>query len=103
MHHQFDIGGRDAGAFDQRRQAALDRQRRIDGHARFLVAHQTAAGAVGQHEVGESAADIDADPTAMGSCMALLRRIASSATSQTARGGGGVGQQFGDARGRRCP
>ena len=63
VHHQFDIGWRDAGALDQRRKAALDRERRIGRDARFLVAHQTAADAVGQYEVCEGAADVDADAT----------------------------------------
>ena len=60
MNHQLDRIRRDPFTCDQGRDARLDSARRVAWRAWFLVKGNLATGHVGKHEVGECAADIDA-------------------------------------------
>ncbi len=64
MHDQLNLRRADAEPRQQRVNPAFHRQRRVRGHARFLVKHQAAAGQAGDDEVGKGTADIDANAVA---------------------------------------
>ena len=61
VHDELDIRMRHLGALDQRRESELDRAGRILRNAGLLVADKLARPAIVEDEIGEGAADIDAD------------------------------------------